>query len=249
LEGLRTTLQQLYLIHSLLSPPTLACLLVLQVRLAQAVREVSRMATTTTTNTNTNNNTNNNKTSGSLLSRLITVVGLGFIGLLSIVRFAIAEYNWAAQISYDVLPHIMNTLAAMDVLIAIFLLLGAIASLAYTIIKARRTPLRKVFFLLLAMTVLTVVRETFGIIYVGLVSLGQTVDVEMQRVVMEATPALNVLGMFFHPLTMVLCLILAWAVLGKKKERGGIWMDGQGVDKVLDEEGRSMSASTVRRLS
>jgi hypothetical protein len=217
----------------------------LQVRLAQAVREVSRLATTT----NTTNNNNNNKTSGSLLSRLITVVGLGFIGLLSIVRFAIAEYNWAAQISYDVLPHIMNTLAAMDVLIAIFLLLGAIASLAYTIIKARRTPLRKVFFLLLAMTVLTVVRETFGIIYVGLVSLGQTVDVEMQRVVIEATPALNVLGMFFHPLTMVLCLILAWAVLGKKKERGGIWMDGQGVDKVLDEEGRSMSASTVRRLS
>lgn len=232
-----TTISQLSLMSTLFGAVGLAMVLVVQVELALGVRAVS----------GTSSHLQGGRRSK---ARLAAHVGLGFVTLLTIIRFIAAQYIQSAsrEMSYDYDPSgTVQRLATMtrvfNFIIYLVLFAGAAATLIYTVVHTRHTPLQKVYSFLLAMNILTVLRELYNVIYAGIFSLGPAITFGFGWNY-ESLIALDTLKALFHPTTTVVVLILAWAAL--KRKEGGIWLNGVPA-KGGDIEGRSPSFSTVRR--
>jgi hypothetical protein len=221
---------QLGFLALLISSLVLMSILTLQLELALAVRSVSSASV-----------------HGARGPRIAAYVGLVLLTVLSLLRFAAHEYVWVVRnftVSHSMSAHyrlgeMANVLAFV---MSLILLLIAVGTIIHTILITRATPLRKVFYLLLAMNTLTLLRELYHTIYAGLFHMGRYHGTFYYS--RNDLLAVDVLSFVFNPTSAAVVLIIGWFVLHQKER--GIWTNGY-VGKGGDMGARSMSMSTVRR--
>lgn len=222
-------INQLAFLALLISPLVLMSILMLQLELALAVRSVSSASV-----------------HGARGPRIAAYVGLGLLTVLSLLRLAGNEYTWVVDfgLSYGTSSsyQIREMVHVLAFVISLILLLIAVGTIIYSILITRATPLRKVFYLLLAMSTLTTLRELYHTIYAGLFNLGRYHgNLFYSR---SDLLAVDVLSFVFNPTSAAVVLIIGWFALHQKER--GIWTNGY-VGKGGNMGARSMSMSTVRR--
>lgn len=228
--GLLTAQSQLAFVALLILPVALMSVLILQLELALAVRSVSGVSV-----------------NGARGPRIAAYVGMGVLIVLSVLRFAANEYTWAVRnfsVSYSSATYYrfgeMRDVLAF--VVSLLLLLGAVGTLIHNILTTRATSLRKVFYLVLAMNILTLLRELYQTIYAGIFILGRvTGDFFYTR---KGEAGIHILNFVFNPTSTAVVLIMAFFVMHKKER--GIWTNGHPA-KTTDAEGRSLSMMTTVR--